>query len=364
MTGMAKYRAIMDSLITDILEMAPLSKMPSRQELCQKFQCTRMTIDRAIVELIKQGYLSARQGSGTYVAETKKNKAVSNKTWALIVPNIIFYPCSNILRGVGDIAQKNKIGVQVYNTDHDVAKQDEIIKQLVRLKIDGLIILPAITAESQYETFHYLATHNIPFIFCIRGVEGVPNIPLVGISNFYGGYIAVKYLLTRGYKKPAFISNIVYRISKERMEGYMAAICEHGMENKTEYIIDHCSVNNPEEPLGYNEVTAMLKLPEPPDSIFCSGEATINAVYKAVQDMGLDIPGDIGVIGHDNSPICLQKTPMVTAVNLDGYEVGRRAACLLLNLMKGEVISDINLQILHPEIVERQSCIGPQKKEK
>ena len=361
---MYKYNEIVTALKTDIQEMSSSAKMPSRQELCARFQCTRTTVDRAINDLIEQGYLYARQGSGTYVAETETNKSDITKVWSLIVPDVVYSLYSAMLRGVSDIAYKNGIAVQIFNNDNDVKKQNEIIRKLIKQHTNGFIIVPAVATEPQYEIFHFLQAQKIPFVFCNRGVEGVTGIPLIRSNNFYGGYMAANYLLQNGYKQPAYISHLYSRTHIERMEGYIAAISEHAIELRREYIIHRCEQNiqnGSKEPYGYMEMKTLLKLPEPPDSVFCSSEYTLEGVYKAVRDAGLEISTDIGVISHDNSTICLHQTPLVTAINLDGYEIGHKAACILQKMMSEDEAPEFNLYVLHPELVERQSCLGPRK---
>ena len=377
---MFKYNEIIGQLIKEIRGTPAHTKLPSRHELCLLYKCTRTTIDRAISELTTQGYLYSQQGSGTFVASDNNNPQIVH-SWAFIVQDIRNQPYAEMLRGITDLANKNGIGVQIYNTDNDLGKQQSIIKSLKKANIEGLVIVPVITSEPQYEIFMWLKSQNIPFVFCNRGIEELPEIPLIRASAFYGGYLATKLLFERGYKRPAYISYILGRIPMERLEGYMAAIDEQGREIYRNLIVHRCfapgsstgeviKINDiyphengkDYEPLGYLEAKKLLQLPMPPDSFFCSSEATLEGVYKAVRDTGLEIPGNIGITSYDNSPICKQQHPQVTAVSSIGYEIGHKAAIVLHKMMKGEAVSDFNRYILHPIIIERESCLGPGEK--
>jgi DNA-binding LacI/PurR family transcriptional regulator len=351
-----KYRLIIQQLTDDIRELPAHTKLPSRKELCLRFHCTRTIVDRAIGELINTGHLYAHQGSGTYVAENEINRLRVSRTWALIVPDVMYSLYTAILRGVGDVAHKNDISVQIYNTDNKVLIQHEIIKRAVAANINGFIVVPAISIEPQHETFLFLSARKIPFVFCNRGIDTVPETPLVSTNWFYGGYYATRHLLQKNYRRPAIISHLHYRVSIERMQGYFAAIMEAGLKLNRRYVIHKCEAV---EPLGYQETRDLLALPEPPDSIFCSSEYTLSGVYKAIADAGLRVSADIGIISHDNSSLCVQQSPYTTAVTFPAYEAGHQAAILLKKLMDGEKLPDFNMYILHPEFVERQSCLGP-----
>jgi LacI family transcriptional regulator len=362
---MFKYNEVIQRLKSEITETPADSKLPSRKELCGRFQCTRTTIDRAIKELAAQGYLYSRQGSGTYITPIETHHPQITRAWALVIPDIRFSLYSMMLRGIGDAANKNGIGVQIFNTDEDPSKQRSIVKNLVRANFDGLIIVPVTTDEPQHEIFLWLKEQGVPFVFCNRGIEGVTGVPLVCSNGFYGGYLAARHLFEKGYKRPAFISHRFYHLPRERMEGYMAAVQERGTAVNRDYLVPRCAVSetgDPRRPFAWEEAKRLLELPEPPDSFFCSSEATLEGVYKAVHDTGLTIPGDIGVISHDNSPMCLQQFPQVTAVTLDCYQIGRNAAVILEKMMRQEEMPDLNLYVLQPEMVERRSCLGPETK--
>ena len=180
---------------------------------------------------------------------------------------------------------------------------------------------------------------------------------LVCSNGFYGGYIATKHLLQKGYARPAILVQRLYSITLERYFGYAAAIMEAGLSLNRRHVIldgnDHAGRE------GYDEVKALLSLDTPPDSIFCTGERLLEGTYKALQDAGLRISDDIGIISHDNSVACLRCFPQTTAVAYPSYESGYKAAEILYDMMNGKAMVGVNVYIQHPALVERESCLGP-----
>ena len=67
------YKEIKQAMIEMAARSKPHSRLPSRMKLCDQFQVTRTTVDRAVEELIREGYLYSLNGSGTYVADTATN---------------------------------------------------------------------------------------------------------------------------------------------------------------------------------------------------------------------------------------------------------------------------------------------------
>jgi DNA-binding GntR family transcriptional regulator len=90
-----RYVQIKDQLIRNISSLKPHDRLPSRTVLSETFQAARTTIERAISELIGEGLLYARDGSGTYVSEQVNGRNSHNgrviKNWGLLIPDLIHY---------------------------------------------------------------------------------------------------------------------------------------------------------------------------------------------------------------------------------------------------------------------------------
>jgi GntR family transcriptional regulator len=66
-----RYYAVKVELLAVIAEMGEGSVLPTERELCERFEVSRATVRQAVSELVLEGKLSRRQGSGTYVAGPK-----------------------------------------------------------------------------------------------------------------------------------------------------------------------------------------------------------------------------------------------------------------------------------------------------
>jgi DNA-binding LacI/PurR family transcriptional regulator len=266
-----------------------------------------------------------------------------------------------ILRGMCDVAHSRGIGVQIFNTDNDVPRQHGIIRRLVAERSDGVVLVPAIGMDGQEDACRLLIASRVPLVFCNRRVEGVLEAPLVCSNGYYGGYIATRHLLEKGYRRPAFFEMKTYSVSLERYYGYVAAVTEAGLPLDRRLVVMDGDFGA--EWLGYGEVAGLLGLDEPPDSVFCAGEIfdrpLLDGVYKAVADAGLAVSDDIGVVSHDNSTLCLRQSPGTTAVSYPAYESGLKAAEILCELMRGGEFSGGAPYIQHPGLVVRESCLGP-----
>lgn len=348
-------------LLQEIQEMVPDTRLESRPSLCKRLETTRTTLDRAIAELVGEGYLYSRDGSGTYVNDLRRGhmSEVNVESWGVIVPNVMESIYSSIIRGIEQYTAQLNINVIMCNSDGDTDKQKRYIKRLTISKVSGLIIVPTIckNAFDGYQLFKQLIDAKIPFVFCNRGVDGV-EVPVITSNDFYGGYIATRHLIDKGYKRIAFLSQIRYKTSSERCQGYITALMEAGIpiERKLIVLEEKRRVNQP----GFYSMEQFFEAEKDVDAVFCFNDSLARGVWASVEKHGKRIPEDIGVIGYDNSPLCEMLNPKLTSVSYQSTQIGTKAAEILKKMIAGQYCSDFGLYLFQPEIVERESSLGPE----
>ena len=120
---MLRYLEVKEAILERITRQEPNTRLPSRKKLCDEFMISRTTIDRAISDLLKDGYLYSVAGSGTFVADLTVNDTPVRTdviNIGVIIPNILHDTYPGILRGIQDATQNRNINVVVCNTDNDL----------------------------------------------------------------------------------------------------------------------------------------------------------------------------------------------------------------------------------------------------
>jgi len=352
------YKKIKRKIIKFIKPLEHNMRIPSRIALAKEYGVTRTTIERALSELIGEGCIYAKVGSGTYVSDLSKKENIklnNSKKWGVIIPNIMYDTYPEILRGVEDVASDNKINTFVCNTDNNPQKQKRYINNLINSDVNGIIIVPSIIEDGDNRIFFKLQDKAIPFIACNRSISGIQS-PKVVSNNFYGGFLATKHLLEQGYERIAFIANIYYSISVERYQGYIAALSEAGIEVNEEYVIfkEYSSSLidlNQAKKIGYENVNKLLNLPNKPDAFFCIDDTVAQGAYYAITEKGFHPGRDIGLVGYNNnSDICKSLPGRLTSVDFNSYKVGNQAAKLILNIIHGEKVKKNITIVIQPEL--------------
>ena len=357
-----RYQEIKEQLIQKTSQLEPGTRLPSRPTLCNQLDTNRTTLDRAIKELEGEGVLYSRNGSGTYVVGLVNGKVQTTENWGVIVPNVVDHVYPSLARGIENIACQYSANVILCNSDDDVDKQNRYIKRLLLSGVAGFIIVPVVTSNVEISSRLYgaLFDADIPFVFCNREVEGI-RVPVVKSNNFYGGYMATKHLISRGYRNIAYVARQEYSTSVERYQGYVSAL----QENDLPVVQSRIFLPREDKPNRIEQY--MVKLLEQDadlDAVFCFNDDVALKVCRAIKDAGRRVSRDIGVIGYDNLPADSSVTPKISSLSFKSIQIGERAAEILYQMIhfKKSRVDYLKYHLFKPTLVIRESCLGPEKR--
>ncbi len=355
------YEKIRNDLILKINDLPPHERIPSRNALCNEFLVTRTTIDRAIDELVKSGYLYSVMGSGTFVADLSANGmklGVGDKNFGVLLPDITADTYPEILRGVQDTADRYGVSIVACNTDNKSEKQESIVRRLINSKVDGLIIIPAINSNADYALYHLLEDSYVPYVFCNRNIGGV-NSPCICSNDFYGSFLATSHLIERGYRRIAYLSAMFYKTSMDRYQGYIAALSQNGREIDEALILIGETTDPSRQECAGQLLKALLLKDRSVDAVVCFNDRVACDAMEAIQSIGLRVSEDIGLVGYDNTSVCNLLPIKLTSMDYRNYEIGQCAATTLHRMISEPGFVARRITTFEPRIVVRDSCRGP-----
>jgi len=357
---MLRYREIKLALKELVEEMQNGDRLPSRTELSKRLDSSRATIDKAVRELVEEGILESRFGSGTYVARKLEGVASNQENWCLIVPSFTEDLYIRLAGAVKRAAAERNANVILSGFEYSVEQQTECIKRLIMAGVDGFIIVPALTnsVEENISVYRELRRSKIPFVFCNRDVEGV-YAPIVKSNDFYGGYIAALHMIDRGYRHIAYFARHRYRTSIDRCQGYVSALQHRGIavERKRILMANDGDRLDPDRALG-----GLLDGDVPVDAVVCFNDLDAIEAMRVVKARGLRIPEDIGIIGYDNLERCDEQKPPLSSVSIKIEEIGSMAAHVLGKQIDGRAPEGFAYYLMEPEVVAKASCLGKYNK--
>lgn len=260
-----------------------------------------------------------------------------------------------IMDGVQEVLHEVHYDSYVISWDKLVRSGENLLSRFSRRRVDGLLLLPTEQAPSALYTTQLYSFPN-PVVL-VDQFWGSREFDYVGSNNRDAMRELVESLIGQGYRR---IGAVMYsRVSsgEERRAGFLDAMIAHNLPVNSTSL---CEMNSCDGNVRCDEIYRMLASEERPEVIVCFNDNLAIEVMNAARDIGLRVPDDLAVTGFGNLPFGNMVRPRLTTVDQQAEEIGRKAARLLLDRIRGR--GDIARQeILVPaKMISRQSsACGP-----
>ena len=356
-----KYQIAKDKIKDIVSEMADGAPLPNRNLLAQQCGVARITVERAISELVGEGVLVSRDGLGTFRAPVKTDaendsSGKANKIWALLGYSVTVGIMPFILRGIEDYANDHNISLIVCNTDNDVQKESTYLKRLVEQNISGIILIPNVNSMPDQEAFQAIRKKNIPMVACSRQVIG-EDLPGAFQNFFYAAFMATQHLLSVSCRNIAYFASGNYYSVEDRMQGFLAALSQHNSVNPSDTVSYHVLHEKNEE--GFEEKIAELLTEHPEtDGILLGSDRLVLPLYNVMKKRGLTPGKEIRIISSEDSGFCRCFWVPLSSVSIPYYEMGKITAEQLYLLQNGENEKNLRREIISGEVIQRESSTG------
>lgn len=177
-------------------------------------------------------------------------------------------------------------------------------------------------------------------------------------NNIFSGTMAASYLLSLGYRRIAFIGGRSYDLgSSLRLQGVKAELQNAGFLLEEQYIW----LGDSTRADGFRMAAKLLEQNPTPDAIVCANNYIAVGCVDAIEEKGMRIPEDIGVITFDDYPFSQITEPPLTVVDINVRDMGRRAGKFLMDIMKHPNMQ-VQTSITTSNIIERQSVDRTRRK--
>lgn len=277
-----------------------------------------------------------------------------SKVIGVILPEIVHYFFSSIMSGIEEVAFREGYGVMLYLSHEKYQKELNITESLINARVSG--VLASLAKETEdYNHYQEILNNDIQLVFFDRICVGILTDRVV-VDDYAGAMTAVNYLIETGAKRIAFFSSPEHlEISKNRRNGYLDALRNHGIEIDDSLIFT-CDTREDAIKL----TPQVLDMPNPPDAFFAINDHTASGILYAAKQKGYRIPQDIAICGFSGGDLAIATDPMLTTVEQHGYEVGKTAAQLLIDKIKGETTGQYKNRIIKTKLMIRDTTNNKQ----
>lgn len=325
--------------IRDVARLAGVSPGTVSRVLNGSDRVTPETTERVRAAIERLNYSPSAVARGLRVRATR--------VWGVVLADIENPFFTSAVRAIQDVAWAAGYSVVLCNSDEDPDNERRAVELLVAQRVAGVIV--ALASETS-RTLEPLFQAHTPVVAIDRRVPGAP-VDTVLTDNREGARNATLHLVEGGYRRVACITGPRHlTTARDRLDGYLSAL---GMGGRAAdpALVRH---ENFKEDGGYRATQELLALDVPPDAIFVANNLMTLGALEALDAAGLRVGEDIALVGFDDLPWSSLVRPRITTVAQPTYEIGRRAAELLVARVSGDA-APLREVILAPTLKVRES---------
>ena len=276
-------------------------------------------------------------------------KVKQTRMLGMVLPDITnpFFP--EIIRGAEDTAFERGYFLVTANTDEQSSRERRILSALRSYRVDGILLASAPGKDTNH--IRNTMRAGVAIVCLDRSVSGI-KMDAVLLDNVRGGQECVRHLIQSGHRRIAIITgSLDLQTGRERLRGYEDALREADIKIDPGLVLE----GDFRDASGYRLGKELLSRRARPTAIFvCNGVMTFG-VLKAFEELGVQCPNDIALATFDDLAVDRSFHPHLTAVVQPSYEMGARAATILMDRIEGKLTKEPFVVRIAPTLVIRES---------
>ena len=261
-----------------------------------------------------------------------------------------FEPFSTeVLKGAADAIRGTGYELVAYSAggrpDEHVGWERRYLSRVMGTLVDGAVLVTPTVTDVQYDG---------PVV-AVDPHTGRSSLPTVAADNLQGARMGVDHLLGLGHRRIGMVTGRADLVSAQlRERGYREAHAAAGVP--VDETLLALGAFDPEQ--AREAARTLLGLPQPPTAIFAANDISALSTLEVAAELGVDVPGQLSVVGFDNIPESALAHPPLTTVQQPMRQLGHDAITMLVALIAGEELDDTHLT-LETTLVPRRTTAHP-----
>jgi DNA-binding LacI/PurR family transcriptional regulator len=253
-------------------------------------------------------------------------KTSKTRTLGIIVPDltISFYP--QVIRGAEAAARQRNYTLIAVNSDDHIDRQKELLSLMRSQRVEGILLVVAVE-PSVTPQISQIIESGIPVVYLDR-IPDREEVDSVSGEDLKAAEMAVEHLIESGHRRIAIATGPhTLRNEQRRLLGYQKALLNAGLTPDDALVWEG---NFRPEDVAALCVPRLRDAARRPDAILSTNGPTGLGVLRAFRECGLNTPQDIAFVTFDELTMDELFTPSITTVVQPAYDIGFRAAQILL----------------------------------
>lgn len=328
--------------LKDVAKAAGVSYATVSRALSGSSQIGSETRERVLKLCDEMGYTT------NFVARSMVTKRTN--LIGLVVPSVDNQFMSELAYHAEVSARSHGYNIMLCDSGPDLRQEKTVVKLLLGRQVDGILIIPQ--SSRSYESLKpYL--DQTPTVFLSENLRDQPQ-SYVAVDNSRGTYLGTQYLYGLGHRDILYFGQRQSTTHQLRAEGYLKACQELGLAPRyfnSEYT--RSSIQG-----GYQLAKELFQKPLDYTAIFASTDSNALGILTAADELGIDIPGRLSLIGFDNISATALSRIDLTTIDQPKKAMAVQAVDMLRDKIEHGTQGYVH-QILLPTLIRRGTCKEP-----
>ncbi|MDQ6610514.1 MAG: LacI family transcriptional regulator [Bacteroidota bacterium] len=259
---------------------------------------------------------------------------------------------SQAINGIESIAYNRGYHV-IITQSHESAEREKVnVDHMAARGVDGLLV--SLSSETT-DLSHIKELHEkgLPIVFFDRVTDEIDTHKVIA-NNYLGAFHTTEHLIYQGYKKIAHVTSSPFlSITKERLEGYKAALEKHKVAFN-ESLVKHCNHGGMIVAEVETALAQLFKDKIKPDAVFTAGDRLTIVTLSILKRMKQK--KEVGFTGFTNTQVGDLFAPSLTVVRQPAFEIGQTATELLVEMIESKrPITEFVTKTLETSLIIRES---------
>lgn len=276
-------------------------------------------------------------------------------TLGVVTAGLKYTGPSRVLHGITDAAEVEGYGLLLKQLESfgSTAVQP-ILDRLVERRVEGVIWAVPEVGDNHAWLQDHAARLGVPIV--VTSTRQQPDTYVVNIDNYEGGQLATRHLIEQGYRHIGHISGpLDWWEAQQRKAAWGDVLAEAGLRTDGDTWVS----GNWSSGSGLRAAEQLFAQYPDMDAVFVANDQMALSVLQLAAARGLQVPGELGVVGFDGIPESPYFWPALTTVDQDQHELGASAVQALLRMINGDNNGDErppkNRLVLQPKLIVRAS---------
>ncbi|MGI9624432.1 MAG: LacI family DNA-binding transcriptional regulator [Acidimicrobiales bacterium] len=222
------------------------------------------------------------------------------------------------------------------------------VDTFLQFRVDGIVLVGPWLADDELIEL----AQETPLVVVGRQLDD-NRIDTVNTDDRLGAEMVIQHLVDLGHERIAHIDGGVGAGANARREGYVTAMRASGLASNVRIIPGSFT-----EAAGNEGVDRLLREAELPTAVFAGNDLMATGALDRLESEGLTVPGDVSLVGFDNTALAALGQIGLTTVNQPRHTLGELAAAALIERIEGKRSSAVH-KVLAPSLVPRTTTAPP-----